>query len=197
MRNKKKINWADAKAILIKKEKAELLKLIADLYSFNEENKAFINSRFSIGENPIDFYKAIITESLYPDLSKGQSIMLSKGKKAISTYFKATKDKIGKLELMMHYLETGNQFAFDFGDMYDRFYYSLESMFNQILVTLEKESENTQKEYFLRLEKVVASSKNFGWGYYETICELFTNAANNTSWDNDFYQKYSYKQLSF
>ena len=42
MAEKKKVIRRDAKSILAQKEKSELLKLIADLYSLNRENKDII-----------------------------------------------------------------------------------------------------------------------------------------------------------
>ena len=100
-------------------------------------------------------------------------IRLSKGKKAISDYFKATKDKIGQLELMVHYWESGNRFTVDFGDIDEQFYSSLESMFGRILSALRKQPNNVQEQYLSRLEDVVASARNIGWGYYDYISAVF------------------------
>ncbi len=173
MASSKKPNWQDVKAILVEKEKSELLKLIADLYSSNAENKSFINSRYAVGGQTLEPYRSIISESLYPDVYKNRPIKLSIGKKAISDYFKATKDTAGQLELMVHYLETGNQFTVDFGDIDEQFYSSLESMFERILAVLRKQSTDVQEKYFTRLENVVSSAKNIGWGYYDYISEIF------------------------
>ena len=163
--NKKKPTWAAVKAILNKKEKADLLKLVADLYSFSNENKSFINSRYFIGCETLKPYKRIISESLYPDVYNNEYVSLSTGRKAISDHFKATKDKVGQLELMMYYLEMGNKFTVDFGDIDESFYSSLESMLDRILNTLEKQSVEVQKQYLSRLEIVVESARDMGWGY--------------------------------
>lgn len=169
----KKPTWQDVKAILVDKENAELLKLIADLYSSSAENKLFIHSRYAVGEQALEPYKSIISLSLYPDVYKNKPIRLSVGKKAISDYFKATKDKAGQLELMVHYLETGNQFTVDFGDIDEQFYSSLESMFERILSTLKRQSSDVQEEYLTRLENVVSSARDIGWGYYDCISDMF------------------------
>jgi hypothetical protein len=104
---------------------------------------------------------------------KNKPIRLSIGKKAISDYFKASNDELGQLELMVHYLETGNQFTVDFGDIDEKFYSSLESMFERILSILRKQSTDVQEIYFSRLEDVVASAKIIGWGYYDYISDIF------------------------
>ena len=167
--SKKKPTWKDAKTILVEKEKSELLKLIADLYSSSTENKTFIHSRYSVGESNLDSYKSIISEALYPDIYRNKPIRLSVGKKAISDYFKATKNKEGQLELMVHYFESGNQFTIEFGDVDEAFYSSLESMFERILIALEKQPPVVQKMYYQKLKKMVSSARNIGWYYYDNI----------------------------
>ena len=174
MASNKKPTWNDVKSILVKKEKSELLKLIADLYSSSTDNRSFIHSRYSVGGQTLEPYKSIISESLYPDVYNNKPIRLSRGKKAISDYFKATQDKEGQLELMIHYLETGNQFTLDLGDINEEFYSSLESMFERILDTLRVQSTDVQEKYFSRLENIVSSAKNIGWGYYDYISDIFS-----------------------
>jgi len=173
MVSKKKPTWKDVKAVLLEREESELFKLVADLYSLSADNKSFIHSRYSIGGKSLEPYRSIISESLYPDVYKNKPIRLSVGKKAISDYFKATKDKIGQLELMVHYLETGNQFTVDFGDIDEQFYSSLESMFDRILSVLIKQPSKVQEQYLSRLEDVVVSARNIGWGYYDYISDVF------------------------
>jgi hypothetical protein len=173
MSSNKKTTWKDVKAVLSEKDKAELLKLIADLYSSSSENRSFIQSRYSVGGESLEPYRSIISESLYPDVYKDRPIRLSVGKKAIADYFKATKDKAGQLELMVHYLECGNEFTVEFGDMDERFYASLESMFDRILKALRTEPTDVQAPYITRLESVVSSARNIGWGYYDYISDIF------------------------
>ncbi len=114
-------------------------------------------------------------------LKEGISLLAPpKGKKAIADYFKATKDKIGQLELMVHYLETGNQFTVEFGDIDEQFYSSLESMFGRILTELKKQPVDVQEKYFSRIEDVVFSTRNIGWGYYDQISDIFSEYESKT-----------------
>lgn len=173
MTSKKKPSWKDIKSILVDKDKTELLKLIADLYAYRSDNKKFIHSRYMPDKQTLESYKDIITDSLYPDFNYNSSISLSAGRKAISDYYKATKDKSGQLELMVHYLETGNSFTVDCGDVDEQFYASLESMFEKILSALRKEAPRALKKYLPRLESVVTSSEDIGWGYHDYIYDIF------------------------
>ena len=173
MVREKKPTWKDVKTVLAEKEKPELLRLISDLYSSRVDNKSFIHTRYSIGGKSLEPYKSIISESLYPDVYTDKPIRLSIGKRAISDYLKATKDRIGQLELMVHYLESGNQFTVDFGDIDEQFYSSLESMFDRIIAALRKQPSNIQEQYFSRLEDVVVSARSISWGYHDYICDVF------------------------
>lgn len=173
MAKNKAPTWASVKPALSGKKKTELLKLIADLYALSEENRRFVVTRYSVGSNNIAPYKEIISKSLYPDVCENERIKLAVGKKAISDYFKATKDKIGQLELMVYYLETGNKFTLDYGDINDSFYSSLQSMLDKILSALRKHPEEVNSRYLPRLRNVVESARGIGWGYYDYIrCEL-------------------------
>nr|VFJ93592.1 MAG: hypothetical protein BECKH772A_GA0070896_1005812 [Candidatus Kentron sp. H]VFJ94203.1 MAG: hypothetical protein BECKH772B_GA0070898_1005712 [Candidatus Kentron sp. H]VFK00881.1 MAG: hypothetical protein BECKH772C_GA0070978_1005412 [Candidatus Kentron sp. H] len=73
---------------------------------------------------------------------------------------------------MIHYLETGNRFTLDFGDIDEPFYMSLESMFARIIAELKKRPEKTRTAYHLRLKEVVVAATGMGWGYYDAISML-------------------------
>jgi len=171
-------SWRTAKTVLADKSKAELLKLISDLYASSSDNKNFIHAKCGVGSSGIEEYKKIISDSVCPDVYNNKTIKLSVGKKAITDYFKATKNENGKLELMVHYLESGNQFTLDFGDIDERFYLSLESMFSNILSLLEKQNDKTQLNILTRLREVVSSSQNIGWGYHDSIGDLLAGYEN-------------------
>ncbi|MFK5986134.1 MAG: hypothetical protein QM479_12020 [Pseudomonadota bacterium] len=166
-----KVTWKDLKAVISDKAQAEQLKLIGDLYSLNDENKTFIHARYLIGKNGLQPYKEIISDALYPDVMWNDSIQLSVGRKAISDYYKATKDKLGQIELMVFYVETGNQFTLDIGDIDESFYSSLESMFDRALTAIEKQPNKIQIKFLHRLSRIVVSAKDMGWGYYDYISE--------------------------
>lgn len=180
MTNKSKSpNWAEVKRTLKDKSNAELLKLISDLYSSSAENKNFINARYAVGSHYLESYKKIISNSIYPDLSSKQWIKLSVGKKAITDYFKASGNELGKLELQMHYLEQGNLCTLNYGDIDERFYSSLESMFASILKSLRKQKSSEQEKYLDRLRVVVSSSESMGWGYHDCISQLLAKYEND------------------
>ena len=166
----KKIAWNEVKKILSQKDSKELLHLVKDLYSLNQENKTFIQARYSLID-PIKPYKEIIEQSLYPDPMSRKPISLSNGKKAISRYRKAVGDPKGVLELMVYYVECGNQLTVDYGDIDEQFYNSLESMFVEVLKILASSDEQTIDMYLPRLTTLVDKAEGIGWGYYDNMSE--------------------------
>lgn len=169
MKEKKKESWKDIKSVLVQKEKSELLKLIADLYSLDKANKAFLHMRYSTGEKTFEPYYTIISDALYPDLIKNKTVRFSVGKKAISDYFKATKDRVGRIELMVHYVEQGTRCTADYGDMDEKFYSGLVSVFQRILNELDSQPEDITSIFLPRLEDVATMAGKTGWGYQESL----------------------------
>ncbi len=165
----KKPNWSQVKAVLADQEPKELLKLLGDLYRLSKGNRVFIESRFLAGDEALEHYKKIIEDALYPDVYRNKPIRLSVGKKAISDYKKATNDTVGTLELIVHYLEQGNEFTAEYGDIDSQFYDSLCSMLDRILELLVDQSADVLDQYVPRLEQVVLRASGIGWGYHDYI----------------------------
>jgi hypothetical protein len=246
------------------------MKLVGDLYRLSKDNRVFIESWFLAGEDPLEHYKGIIADALYPDVFKNKPIRLSVGKKAISDYRTATNDEAGTLELsecrylvkdfgtslspkstrlrdslycpgrpasvplrhtiassvqapqhshngltacrmslqifsaatgntplrhyenppgptptgdyqpslrspwlaaMVHYLEQGNEFTAEYGDIDEQFYASLETMLDRILEALVGQTNDIQDQYVPRLEQVVLRASGIGWGYHDYISD--------------------------
>ena len=162
-------SWKDVKTVLAQQSAPELLQLIRDLYALRPENKDFIHARFLSTEETLQPYKTIIQESLYPDGTYDEPIQLARARKAISDYKKATKNPLGTLELMVYYVECGTQCTVDFGDIDAWFYESLESMFAQVVQTLQQSGHDTIDQFLPRLEAIVRQARGIGWGYYDDL----------------------------
>lgn len=174
--DKKKPSWSDIKKSLAEYDRPALLGLIADLYAFNPQNKTFLHARFSPGSESIKPYLKIIDEALYPDIYKNKPVQIAKAKKAISDYIKAAGDPKGMLELMVFFVETGTKFTVNCGDMYEEFYLALEQMYCKALDLLLTMDEETIDDYYNRFEDMVTSTINVGWGFHDSLDEMFHNA---------------------
>ena len=170
-KKEKTITWKDIKTVLSKEDTHGLMTLIKTLYSLNEENKTFIETKYSLVD-PLEPYKVIIDDSINPEPMDGE-LSLAEGRRAISRYRKAVGDPIGIIELMIYYVECGNKFTLNYGDIDEPFYDSLMSMFDNILKNLAKSDKKTVEKYLPRLQDIVNEVKGMGWGYYDYLYSAY------------------------
>ena len=107
MTNKDKTaaTWSDVKAKLSNFDRVGLLGLMKDLYTASKDNQNFLHTRFGLGGDVLKPYKTIIDRWLRPDVYKHQEYSVSKAKKPISDYKKASGLPEGVAELTVYYCE--------------------------------------------------------------------------------------------
>ncbi len=69
---KSRPTWADVKTNLASFDRAALLGVLQDLYAVDEANRAFLHTRFGLGEDPLQPYKKTVDRWLWPELLRGQ-----------------------------------------------------------------------------------------------------------------------------
>lgn len=168
-RESKKPTWSNVKAPVSKLDQKDLIKLIGDLYRFSKKNQSFLHTRFGIGDDPLKPYKETIDKCLYPDIFENEPIEISKAKKAISDYSKAIDDPLGETELMVFFVERGNAFTVEYGDIYEEFYDALNGMYSRAIKKVLSLPEVQQSAFQDRLKKIMTSSSNIGWGYHDML----------------------------
>lgn len=170
--------WNEVRAALAVRRPAELLEAVRDLYGLSQENRDFLSARFMTSASRLEPYKETIDGAIYPAMN--EPIRISAARRAISQYTKATGDQAGTLELMVYFVERGNAFTVDVGDIDEGFYSSLESMFARVLDILKSGDSDLAARYLPRLRGVRDAANNIGWGYYDYLCdalgESFPNA---------------------
>jgi len=169
-------HWSDVRAVLASQGSAQLLETVRDLYDLSQENRDFLNARYLASENCLESYKKAIDDAIYPNVYESKPIRVSIAKKAISHYTKATGHQAGILELMVYFVERGNQFTVDFGDIDEGFYSSLESMFGRILETLKRSDYEVIAHFLPRLVAIRDAAAGIGWGYHDYLCEALAKA---------------------
>ena len=176
-----KSTWSAVKRELAHLSQSELITLLSDLYGLSSQNKNFVDTRFLKEVKTIDRYKEIIRRYICPDepWKDSQPISIKEAKKALSDYKKASQDSLGLIELMVYYLECGTDFLCQYGDMYEQYYDSLESVFENTLQLIKQQDQVATKHFLIRLDIVVKKSDGTGYGYYDTISDLLS----------DFYQE--------
>ena len=165
--------WSDVKASVADIEQGKLIQIIGDLYRLSKENQDFLHTRFSIGDDPLKPYKQIIKACMYPDVMSNKPIRIQEAKQAISKYSKAIGDRLGEAELMIYFIECGNEFTVDLGDIDEGFYNALLGMYDRAIGKILKLPKEERNEFRKRMEKIMVSSEGMGWGYYDGLCDLY------------------------
>jgi len=158
-------------------EVSKLIGLVKELYQLSDENKNFLHSRFNGGTASLKKYRKIILDSLYHDvLDDSDNFNFEKAEKSINTYAKATDDNEGVADLMIYYVECGNKFTVDYGDINETFYEALIEMYAKAIKSVCKISKKKRESYRKRLEKIMKSADGIGWGYYDDLCHFYYEA---------------------
>jgi hypothetical protein len=156
--------WSDVKARLAEFDRAGLLGLVQDLYAASKDNQAFLHTRFDLGDDVLDLYKATIDRWLWPDVYRNQNFSVSKAKKAISDYKKASGHPEGLAELMVFFCERGAGFCREFGVDDEAFMAALVRMFEQALKQVAALPEDQRGAMLDRLDRVSVVSDALGYG---------------------------------
>lgn len=173
----KKPTWIDVKKSIKDIEFSRLVELVKELYQLSDENRNFLHARFNGGADFQKKYRKIILDALYNDvLDDDNNFDFERANTAIKTYAKATNDKEGIADLMIYYVECGNKFTLDYGDINEVFYDSLVEMYKKAIKAVCKMPIKEQEPFRKRLEKIMKSADGIGWGYYDDLCNFYYEA---------------------
>lgn len=161
--------WSAVKGLLKKWEAAQLTALIKDLYDHSGDNRTFLDARLQTdGGDALESYRNRIVEQFFPKRGFGK-LKLGEARKAIRDYKKATGNAEGTVELLLTYLENGNQFTCEFGDINGPFYESLCSVMDELAALLKSGGPEACARGQDRLELVASKADGIGWGYGDYV----------------------------
>ena len=126
-----------------------------------------------VGEDPLESYKRIIQDAIHPYLEDNETLDIGRAEDAIKRYSKSIDDVTGETELMVFFVECGNNFTLSYGDIDEEFYDSLLRIYKKAIqhaVELPAEEQNVFKE---RLHEIMHSASGIGWGYHDALHELY------------------------
>ncbi|MEM7539805.1 MAG: DUF6155 family protein [Chloroflexota bacterium] len=177
MSKQKPLTWTQIKKELSGASKQELLLLIRDLHKLNTDNKVFLSSRLKLGDPQtlMEPYRKRIDTELSPG-KDAPNLNLRNARKALNDFKKASDDPKAIADLMLYYVEQGTLCALTYGDMYEGFYNSMESVYSDAIdfVTGTGDDELIE-ELRPRFEKLVYDTVHMGWGYHDMLDELYYN----------------------
>jgi len=167
--------WSDVKARLADFGRTALLGLVQDLYTASKDNQAFLHARFGLGGDVLDPYKATIDRWLWPNVYRNQDVSVSKAKKAISDYKKASGRPEGLAELMVFFCERASGFAREFGFQEETYMDALVRMFEQALKQVAALPEERREAMLDRLNQVSVVSNALGYGVADDMNALLAD----------------------
>ena len=168
--------WNDVKVALSDFDCAGLRGLVQDLYTASKDNQAFLHARLSLGDDQLQPFKASISRWISPDLMKGQSISVSKAKKAIADYKKAIGRPGGMAELSIFYCEEAFGFLESCSMDDEKYFAALIRMYGrslEIVSSLPPAERSTNLE---RLGRLRSRGRNVGWVVEEEFNGLWYDA---------------------
>ena len=179
MSNERKPQWSNIRKSLLLLDRSELIALVKDLYANSDENRRFLEARFSQGQDQVEAvladYKQEIIYCFFGERGISDDLpRLRDARRLIRDYRKATQDISGTLDLMLHYVETGTEFTNTYGDINEPFYNSLESVLVDFCEGIFKSSDPEQAygQFNKRLVALKKATYGIGWGYGDAVQEI-------------------------
>ena len=171
-----KQTWSAVKSAVIKLSHDDLLSLVAEIYQLSKQNQAFLHARYADAEAAMEDCKKIISDCLYPDMQRDRPLQVAKAKKSVADFCKAVAEPMRHAELMVFFLEQGNAFTVEYGDIDAGFYDALLVMASRAAETICGLPHELQQVFRNRFAEVVQTSSGIGWGYHDELIEIYAAA---------------------
>ena len=132
------ISASQLKKALTGKTSKELIDEILFVHKTYPQAKDYLTAKYGEGEGAvIKQYKEVVKNEFFPKRGLG-SLRLSIAKKAISDFKKIATSQESVIDIMLFYVEQGVKFTDEYGDINERFYISVETVFEDALKLMVK-----------------------------------------------------------
>ena len=158
---------------LRKKEQKELIDEIADLYKKFDSVKSYYQaSVFDDDQGVLEKYKQIIEYEFFPkSIHAEPPCRISVAKRAIADYKKLSCSDANLADIMLFYVECGVKFANDYGDIDERLYNSMASVYVNACQFIHK--NNLESRFQPRALAIVTDTSNCDWGFHEYLRDSY------------------------
>ncbi len=152
--------------------KEDLLKELSEIMKRFPQVKQYYQSRFNTNAQHelLEQYKKKLKNQFFPDRGFGKA-GLSVARKVVTDYKKIASNKEDIIDLMLFYVEQGVLFTFEYGDIDEPFYNSMESMYVNTLQLIKK--ENLLEQFRDRCKMIVDKTSDMGWGFHDTLADYY------------------------
>lgn len=171
MTNKNSTGWQNVRRLLSDWSKPALIALVKELYEVSPDSRDFLQARFQTEADDgaaLEKHRRKIVDQFYPARGDGK-LKLAEARKAIRDYQKATGNLAGGIDLMLTYVENGTESTREFGDINESFYNSLESVLNEMVGLLLRESPESYPRFRERIQWLATLADGIGWGYGDAV----------------------------
>lgn len=170
MSESRKITVTQVKKALKDYDKDTLLSILMDCYKQSNDVKNYIHVLINPDEAVDELYtkaRKLIMNEFFPQKGYGK-LRLAQAKKAITDFKKLSNDETRTIDLMIYYVESGVKFTNTYGDINDTFYYSMASMYANVISKII-ENDKLYIRFNDRLEQIVNDTSGIGWGFHDEL----------------------------
>ena len=155
--------------------KEDIIEMVLEMYSARKEAKEYLEFYAKPDEKgKLEEYKAIIQDEFYPKRRREPQTRFSVCRKAVADFKKLKPSADALAELMVSYMEWATKFTFDYGDMWEQYYDSVESNFDKTVKHIVV--NNLWSKYDQRLQQCVKWSEGNGYGFADAIASMYEEA---------------------
>lgn len=152
--------------------KEEIIAMVLEMYSARKEAKEYLEFYAMPDEQgKLEEYKNIIREEFYPQRRREPQTRFSVCRKAVADFKKLKPSADAIAELMVSYMEWATKFTYDYGDMWEQYYNSVEINFDQTINFII--TNDLWAKYETRLVKCVKWASNSGYGFADYMAEIY------------------------
>ncbi|PWW07530.1 hypothetical protein DFQ01_102429 [Paenibacillus cellulosilyticus] len=160
----------------------QLIELVKACYSSSKDMEKFLAVRI-LGDEAVvplfEQYRQKVEDEFFPKRGHGK-LRLKEAKSAIAEFERLTGNEKYSLELKLIYVENGVEFTLAFGDIDERFYYSMTSMYADMIDAVNEDETGARfDEYKERLEAIVSRTRGIGWGFHDALDDLHAQLDRN------------------
>jgi hypothetical protein len=177
MKYKSTIPLSEIKKRLKGKSETQLISLILGCYKLSDEVKYYLSTKLmeneQEGQRMINELKDELSSAFWRERGNEPMIPdLRRAKKVISDLKKITNNPEIIISFMLDYIDHGISFSCKYGDMWEKYYNSIESMFEFMTkIILENSKQINIYQIIGRIEEIVDKSSAFGWGVYDNLSD--------------------------
>ncbi len=151
--------------------KDKVINLVMSLYDASKEAKTYLE--FYITPNSyaeVERYKKIIRNEFFPARGFSEKPSFATCRKAISEFKKLKPAPVCVADLMLYYIEQGCAYTMTFGDMWEKYYTTLEDNFAKAMEFIFQ--HGLLINYYERIENML-NATNCGWGFSDTLWDIY------------------------